>query len=104
LALRHRRDAGWLRRWPLPTLRFGRLPGTDLDQPRLQRNGPGRPWLRSRCIDRDKMLMQSWPAYEAIPAARHADPDRHYRLALRPNIESSERNGWGQWHDADRKA
>jgi alpha-glucuronidase len=49
-----------------------------------------------------KMLMQSWPAYEAYtgPLGMQTLTDitgSHYG----PNIESSERNGWGQWHDAD---
>jgi alpha-glucuronidase len=48
------------------------------------------------------MLMQSWPAYEAYtgPLGMQTLTDitgSHYG----PNIESSERNGWGQWHDAD---
>jgi alpha-glucuronidase len=50
------------------------------------------------------MLMQSWPAYEAYtgPLGLQTLTDitgSHYG----PNIESSERNGWGQWHDADAK-
>ncbi|HEY1159731.1 MAG TPA: glucosiduronase, partial [Terracidiphilus sp.] len=49
-----------------------------------------------------KMLMQSWPTYEAYtgPLGTQTLTDitgSHYG----PNIESSERNGWGQWHDAD---
>ena len=49
-----------------------------------------------------KMLMQSWPAYEDYtgPLGLQTLTDitgSHYG----PNIESSERNGWGQWHDAD---
>jgi alpha-glucuronidase len=48
------------------------------------------------------MLMQSWPAYESYtgPLGLQTLTDitgSHYG----PNIESSERNGWGQWHDAD---
>ena len=48
------------------------------------------------------MLMQSWPAYEAYtgPLGLQTLTDitgSHYG----PNIESSERNGWGQWHNAD---
>jgi alpha-glucuronidase len=48
------------------------------------------------------LLMQSWPAYEAYtgPLGLQTLTDitgSHYG----PNIESSERNGWGQWHDAD---
>jgi alpha-glucuronidase len=50
------------------------------------------------------MLMQSWPAYEGYtgPLGMQTLTDitgSHYG----PNIESSERNGWGQWHDADAK-
>jgi alpha-glucuronidase len=48
------------------------------------------------------MLMRSWPAYESYtgPLGLQTLTDitgSHYG----PNIESSERNGWGQWHDAD---
>jgi alpha-glucuronidase len=48
------------------------------------------------------MFMQSWPAYENYtgPLGLQTLTDitsSHYG----PNIESSERNGWGQWHDAD---
>jgi alpha-glucuronidase len=51
----------------------------------------------------DKMLMQSWPAYEHYtgPLGTQTLTDitgSHYG----PNIESSENNGWGQWHRADR--
>ncbi|MGB8259492.1 MAG: alpha-glucuronidase family glycosyl hydrolase [Terracidiphilus sp.] len=50
-----------------------------------------------------KMLMQSWPAYEAYtgPLGMQTLTDitgSHYG----PNIESSENNGWGQWHRADK--
>jgi alpha-glucuronidase len=50
----------------------------------------------------DKILMQSWPAYEDYtgPLGLQTLTDitgSHYG----PNIESSERNGWGQWHNAD---
>ncbi len=49
-----------------------------------------------------KMLMQSWPAYEHYtgPLGMQTLTDitgSHYG----PNIESSENNGWGQWHRAD---
>jgi alpha-glucuronidase len=49
-----------------------------------------------------KMLMQSWPAYERYtgPLGMQTLTDitgSHYG----PNIESSENNGWGQWHRAD---
>lgn len=48
------------------------------------------------------MLQRSWPAYENYtgPLGLQTLTDvtgSHYG----PNIESSERNGWGQWHDAD---
>lgn len=50
----------------------------------------------------DKMLLQSWPAYVDYtgPLGMQTLTDitgSHYG----PNIESSERNGWGQWHKAD---
>jgi alpha-glucuronidase len=50
----------------------------------------------------DKMLMQSWPAYVDYtgPLGMQTLTDitgSHYG----PNIESSENNGWGQWHRAD---
>jgi alpha-glucuronidase len=49
-----------------------------------------------------KMLMQSWLAYEHYtgPLGMQTLTDitgSHYG----PNIESSENNGWGQWHRAD---
>jgi alpha-glucuronidase len=49
-----------------------------------------------------KMLMQSWPAYVNYtgPLGMQTLTDitgSHYG----PNVESSERNGWGQWHKAD---
>ncbi len=49
-----------------------------------------------------KMLMQSWPAYVNYtgPLGMQTLTDitgSHYG----PNIESSEHNGWGQWHNAD---
>jgi alpha-glucuronidase len=48
------------------------------------------------------LLMRSWPAYENYtgPLGLQTLTDitgSHYG----PNIESSERNGWGQWHNAD---
>jgi alpha-glucuronidase len=51
----------------------------------------------------DAMLMQSWPAYVDYtgPLGMQTLTDitgSHYG----PNIESSENNGWGQWHRADR--
>jgi alpha-glucuronidase len=52
----------------------------------------------------DKMLMQSWPAYEDYtgPLGLQTLTDisaSHYG----PGIEGSENNGWGQWHRADRE-
>jgi alpha-glucuronidase len=49
------------------------------------------------------MLMQSWPAYENYTGPLGAQTltditGSHYG----PNIEASERNGWGQWHRADK--
>ena len=51
-----------------------------------------------------KMLMQSWPAYEKYtgPLGLQTLTDitgSHYG----PNVEASERNGWGQWHRDDRE-
>jgi alpha-glucuronidase len=51
-----------------------------------------------------KMLLQSWPAYEGYtgPLGLQTLTDitgTHYG----PNVESSERNGWGQWHRADHR-
>ena len=48
------------------------------------------------------MLMESWPAYENYtgPLGLQTLTDitgSHYG----PNVEASERNGWGQWHRAD---
>ena len=48
------------------------------------------------------MLMKSWPAYEKYtgPLGLQTLTDitgSHYG----PNVEASERNGWGQWHKAD---
>ena len=48
------------------------------------------------------ILMRSWSAYESYtgPLGLQTLTDitgSHYG----PNIESSEHNGWGQWHDAD---
>jgi alpha-glucuronidase len=50
------------------------------------------------------MLLESWPAYVNYtgPLGMQTLTDitgSHYG----PNIESSERNGWGQWHNADAK-
>jgi alpha-glucuronidase len=50
------------------------------------------------------MLMQGWPDYENYtgPLGLQTLTDitgSHYG----PNIESSENNGWGQWHRADKK-
>lgn len=49
-----------------------------------------------------KLLMQSWPTYESYTGTLGLQTltditGSHYG----PNIESSERNGWGQWHRAD---
>src|ERR1017187_9444364 len=48
------------------------------------------------------MLMQSWPAYVNYTGSLGMQTltnitGSHYG----PNIESSEQNGWGQWHHAD---
>ncbi len=52
----------------------------------------------------DKMLMQSWPTYIDYTGFLGTQTltditGSHYG----PNIESSERNGWGQWHRDDAK-
>jgi len=52
----------------------------------------------------DRMLMQSWPAYVDYTGFLGTQTltditGSHYG----PNIESSERNGWGQWHRDDAK-
>ncbi len=52
----------------------------------------------------EKMLMQSWPAYEHYTGFLGTQTltditGSHYG----PNIEASERNGWGQWHFDDQK-
>jgi alpha-glucuronidase len=51
-----------------------------------------------------RMLMQSWPAYEHYTGFLGTQTltditGSHYG----PNIEASERNGWGQWHFDDDK-
>ena len=50
----------------------------------------------------EKMLMQSWPTYEHYTGFLGSQTltditGSHYG----PNIEASERNGWGQWHFDD---
>ena len=86
---------------------FGRLAwGPDLDPAQIADE-----WIK-QSIGSDpqvvatvlRMLMESWPAYEQYtgPLGLQTLTDitgSHYG----PNIESSERNGWGQWHDADAK-
>jgi alpha-glucuronidase len=52
----------------------------------------------------EKMLMQSWPTYEHYTGFLGTQTltditGSHYG----PNIEASERNGWGQWHFDDDK-
>ena len=52
----------------------------------------------------DKMLMQSWPTYVDYTGFLGTQTltditGSHYG----PNIEASERNGWGQWHRDDAK-
>ena len=84
---------------------FGRLAWN----PDLKPEGIAAEWTR-QTISTDSavvstivnMLMQSWPAYESYtgPLGLQTLTDitgSHYG----PNIESSERNGWGQWHKAD---
>ncbi len=50
----------------------------------------------------EKMLIQSWPAYESYTGPLGLKPHPHNTGShYGPNIESSENNGWGQWHRAD---
>jgi alpha-glucuronidase len=84
---------------------FGRLAWN----PNLSSEEIAEEWIRqSVSTDEDvvqkvkKILMQSWPAYEHYtgPLGMQTLTDitgSHYG----PNIESSENNGWGQWHRAD---
>jgi len=86
---------------------FGRLAW----DPNLAPEEIAEEWIRqSVSTDEDvvqevkKILMQSWPAYEHYtgPLGMQTLTDitgSHYG----PNIESSENNGWGQWHRADRE-
>jgi len=51
-----------------------------------------------------KIQLASWPTYESYTGPLGAQTltdilGSHYG----PGIESSERNGWGQWHRADAK-
>jgi alpha-glucuronidase len=85
---------------------FGRLAwDPNLQQTRSPRSGPANHQHRPQVVATvDKMLMQSWPAYEHYtgPLGTQTLTDitgSHYG----PNIESSERNGWGQWHRDDAK-
>lgn len=84
---------------------FGRLAWN----PELPPDGIAAEWVK-QTVNNDPavvktmvaMLMQSWPAYEHYtgPLGLQTLTDitgSHYG----PNIESSEHNGWGQWHDAD---
>jgi len=53
-------------------------------------------------IDTDHGKLASWPAYESYTGPLGLQTltnilGGHYG----PGVESSERNGWGQWHDAD---
>ena len=97
---------GSARRWPWPiSTPSAAWPGTPISRP----SEIADEWTRQtistdpavvRTVD--NMLMQSWPAYENYtgPLGMQTLTDitgSHYG----PNIESSERNGWGQWHNAD---
>jgi len=84
---------------------FGRLAW----DPGLDPEGIAEEWTRQTVSNDaevvhtiDTMLMDSWPAYESYtgPLGLQTLTDitgSHYG----PNVESSERNGWGQWHNAD---
>jgi len=83
---------------------FGRLAWN----PNLSAHDIGEEWTRltfghdARVVDTIvSLLMESWPAYEAYTGPLGAGTltdiiHAHYG----PGIESSERNGWGQWHRA----
>jgi alpha-glucuronidase len=84
---------------------FGRLAWDPNNDPELI----AEEWTRQMFINDPrvisvipKMLMQSWPAYERYtgPLGLQTLTDitgSHYG----PNVEASERNGWGQWHRDD---
>jgi alpha-glucuronidase len=84
---------------------FGRLAWN----PELTAEGIAEEWTRQTISNDplvvatvDKMLMQSWPTYVDYtgPLGTQTLTDitgTHYG----PNIEASERNGWGQWHRDD---
>ena len=84
---------------------FGRLAWN----PELEPGAIAEEWIR-QTLGNDplavrtvrRMLMDSWPAYEGYtgPLGLQTLTDitgSHYG----PNVESSENNGWGQWHRAD---
>jgi alpha-glucuronidase len=86
---------------------FGRLAWN----PDLSAEAIAQEWTRLSISDApdavqevEKMLMQSWPAYMDYTGFLGTQTltditGSHYG----PNIESSERNGWGQWHRDDAK-
>jgi alpha-glucuronidase len=50
----------------------------------------------------DSILMDSWPAYEGYSGPLGAGTLTDIiGVHFGPGVESSERNGWGQWHRAD---
>jgi alpha-glucuronidase len=52
----------------------------------------------------DSILMDSWPAYEGYSGPLGAGTLTDIiGVHFGPGVESSERNGWGQWHRADDK-
>ena len=83
---------------------FGRLAW----DPNLAANDIADEWTRQafgndpRVVDTvDRLLNESWPTYEAYTGPLGAGTltdivQAHYG----PGVESSERNGWGQWHRA----
>jgi len=86
---------------------FGRLAwNPDLTSQRIAEE-----WVRQTFGDDPKviativdMLLKSWPAYENYtgPLGLQTLTDivgNHYGVA----VEASERNGWGQWHRADKQ-
>jgi len=52
----------------------------------------------------DSILMDSWPAYEGYSGPLGAGTLTDIiGVHFGPGVESSERNGWGQWHRADNR-
>ena len=102
-------DANWLAH-PLSMANlyaFGRLAWNPDTTPANNRRRMDAAHLRQRS---DRRANHRRPATRLVAhlrklhrPARRANAHRHHRQPLRPDIESSEENGWGQWHRADEK-